>query len=265
MNPQINFAFYQLFQSFIQFLHTFERVYFQIQQRDQINLIDLDEERWTEDSDFNPCVNNNWNEYNTDSGYSSDEINIQQQQIIGYKLINEYLQENVQINRQQYFLLSNEISNIDMRHMYDQGLNKGNCWNCSNEYSHICCAACKRITSECDCKYICGYTSPTGQKNKRGEYTQYSKCKYFTSNIDDVDHDCQGMIKEEHVILFVNETETKRFKQDNISRKPKCYRCKQEGHFSRDCTNFTCYKCNEKGHIAKDCIVDYNNLTGWDY
>jgi hypothetical protein len=105
---------------------------------------------------------------------------------------------------------------------------------------------------------------PTGQKNKQGKYTQYSKCKYYTSNIDNIDHECQGMIKEDHVILFVNEIETKKFKQNENSRKPKCYRCKGEGHFTRDCNNFICYKCKQKGHLARDCIISYDYNSGWD-
>ena len=113
-----------------------------------------------------------------------------------------------------------------MKHFYSEGLNKGLCQNCLQEYSHICYAACKKIISSCDCQYICGYTSPLGQKNKQGEYTQVIKYKYFTDDINHVSHDCKGMIKEqhgEHIILYIDENETKRFNQNNISRIKHCY------------------------------------------
>jgi Zinc knuckle len=278
MESQVDFAIYHLFQAFLQFLHTFEQIYFQPQE--QTNLIDLeigdDDDRWTDDSQFNPNINmlnnnenNQWdnmsNEYysqdGNDSGYCSfgEEIPVIQQ-IPGYKSVNDYLRENENIDKQRYFLMFNEINHNDMRHYYVQGLNKGLCWNCSQEHTHICCAACQRFTSSCECQYICGYTRPSGQKNKRGEYTQVTKCKYYTDNIDDVVHDCQGMIKEEHVILFIDETETKRFNQNNILRVKHCYRCKKDGHFSHECTDFRCYKCNEKGHFARDCLLSYSDI-----
>ena len=125
-----------LFQAFIQFLYTVEQIYFKSQE--QTNLIDLeinDEriERWTNDSEFDPVYhlvnnqeNNDWD--SVDSGYSSNrETHIIQQRIQGYKLINDYLQEDQNINEQKYFLMSNEINHIDMKHYYEQGLNKGSC------------------------------------------------------------------------------------------------------------------------------------------
>jgi len=70
--------------------------------------------------------NEEWDD--VDSGYSSNnEIHIIQRQIQGYKSINDYLQEGGNINEQEYFLMSNEINHIDMRHYYEQGLNKGSC------------------------------------------------------------------------------------------------------------------------------------------
>ena len=143
-----------LFQAFIQFLYTVEQIYFKSQE--QTNLINLeinDEhiEQWTNDSIFDPVYDRNGEQDDDDSGYSFNKEPIIQQQIQGYKLINDYLQENENIDKQQYFLMSNEINHIDIRHFYSERLNKGLYWNCSQEYSHICCVACKRIISSCDC------------------------------------------------------------------------------------------------------------------
>ena len=91
--------------------------------------------------------------------------------------INQYLQKNLNIDRQEFFLRANEINNIDTVHIYEYSMNSGICWNCQSCYSHRCCSVCKKITSNCRCVFICGYTIPTGQKDKQGRYTQFQKCK----------------------------------------------------------------------------------------
>ena len=70
------------------------------------------------------------------------------------------------------------------------------------------------------------------------------------------------MIKEqygEHIILYIDENETKRFNQNNISQIKHCYRYKKDRHFSRECNNFSCFSCGGRGHLAKDCSLLYTD------
>uniref|UniRef100_A0A8H3ZZG4 Uncharacterized protein n=1 Tax=Gigaspora margarita TaxID=4874 RepID=A0A8H3ZZG4_GIGMA len=83
-----------------------------------------------------------------------------------YIPINKFLYDN-NINPQQFYLKFNEIDSINMVHEYEYPLNNGRCWNCNESFHHRCCAACKQILINCDCKFICGLTSPTHQKNKK--------------------------------------------------------------------------------------------------
>ena len=70
------------------------------------------------------------------------------------------------------------------------------------------------------------------------------------------------MIKEqygEHIILYIDENETKRFNQNNISQIKYCYQYKKDRHFSRECNNFSCFSCGGRGHLAKDCSLLYTD------
>ena len=41
------------------------------------------------------------------------------------------------------------------------------------------------------------------------------------------------------------------------SSSPVCFRCRQEGHYKRDCPEtrkkYVCYACNQEGHLKRDC------------
>src|SRR5438874_421075 len=136
-----------------------------------------DNDVWTDDSSFD-------SNYESNSG---SELNWKTTSNEEFTDIDEYLENNPDINKQEFFQRSNDISNIDMKHHFERGLNGGTCWNCYmcvNEYysnsnrflhferglnggtcwncynihSHTCCAACKLVSSQCRCVYICGYT-----------------------------------------------------------------------------------------------------------
>src|SRR5689334_737570 len=91
--------------------------------------------------------------------------------------VNTYLTLNPQIDPNEFFKKSNEIGKIHMTTVYQYPLNRGRCWNCGLEFSHECCTACKKLKWICDCKYICGFTYPTKQRN------QFGKCKWTTNNM----------------------------------------------------------------------------------
>jgi hypothetical protein len=262
MNSQITQLYTNFFEAFIQFLVGLQQIYLpQPPVQNLINFNDIDIEQQETQQTFQT---NQQTFYQDQQTFQTNQ-QLTNQFINGYIHIQDFLKDS-DLDRQKVFLLSNEIDKVDMKHHYQHGLNKGNCWNCFNEYSHTCCAACKRIESQCDCVYICGYTRPTGQMTKRGKFNQFTKCKYYTNNINHVDHECIGMFTSENITLFINERDVKNFNIiiDVDKRKKNCYRCNQEGHFSNECKDFTCYKCKEKGHLARDCFIDYNYSTGWD-
>lgn len=125
-------------------------------------------------------------------------------------LINKISKSN---NTQEYNLpyydhVKHDNSNIFLQHNdIDKGLNIINynprfdgrqCWNCGNLNTHSCCVACKRTSGYCECVYICSLSSPC-QYNKYGEPTQFKKCKYYTSNIDNINHKCEGLTNDKVV------------------------------------------------------------------
>ena len=183
MDSQLSYHFNLLFSTVINFLISINNLYFQhhSQLTSPPNLIDIDIEQ--------------------PPNYSSN-----------YESINDFLEKNRNINKYEFFLKANDIDRVNMRHQYVHGLNGGSCWNCYNFYSHECCAACKKISSQCRCVYICGYTFPSGQQNKNGAYSQFKKCKYYTSDINNIEHHCLGVVKnDEHVTLFINEQDVQNF------------------------------------------------------
>lgn len=105
--------------------------------------------------------------------------------------VNDYLWEN-HINEQQFFLRHNDFSKMEFAYIY--GLSNG-----------LWCCACKCLAANCDCEFVCGLAKPTGQINKRGEYSQFKKCKWRTNNLDYVIHECKGVVVDSKVYRFENE------------------------------------------------------------
>ncbi|KAF0332951.1 hypothetical protein F8M41_018086 [Gigaspora margarita] len=104
--------------------------------------------------------------HNDDSDYISADEESTNQHD-NYISITKFLYDN-NINPQQFYLKFNEIDSINMVHEYEYSLNNGRCWN----YKH----------------------------------NQFKKCKWYTSNSDNLDHDCIGMIsKDEKLVLFKDE------------------------------------------------------------
>lgn len=169
--------------------------------------------------------------------------------------INNLLTIDPTLDLTSLFMKANEVGSINMRHAYQPPLNQGTCWNCYRSYKHRCCAACKKVEGECDCAFICGLTRPTGSKDKSGNYNQYEKCKWYTSDIKNLTHDCKGMVKGSAYVLFLNE---QRYGEFQIENKKYCYRCKKNGHFSYQCPEVVCYVCNQSGHLARDCRAHYS-------
>ena len=42
--------------------------------------------------------------------------------------------------------------------------------------------------------------------------------------------------------------------------KKKCWICKSEAHFKRNCDQIRCFYCKEKGHMKRDCMKKKTNL-----
>lgn len=116
-----------------------------------------------------------------------------------FKTINEYYQNE---NLHQFFKKYNDVDKYLNINIYQYPKNGRQCFNCGNSYSHQCCIACKRVMKNCECVFICGLSTPC-QYNRKGEITQYSKCKYTTSNIDNFRHDCKGIVfKNNQIVTF---------------------------------------------------------------
>ena len=174
-----------------------------------------------------------------------------------YISVNDYIFNNP--NKHLFFSYFNEIKSVNMTHFYLYPKNRGKCWNCHKAYDHTCCEACKQEVKNCTCAFICGLTCPTGQKNSNGEYTQFEKCKWYTSG-NDFEHQCKGIIKsDEEIILYTNERDHQKFNiREKIERKKVCYRCGADDHVVYNCKQEKrCYKCNRNNHLAKDCYIYY--------
>ena len=156
MENQYNQIFVQMFKLFLQLLIKFDTTYFwQDIDLEKNNLIDLNDQEnekyensvqpkmywdndvWTDDSSFDPNYESN----------SESELNWKTTPDEEFTDIDEYLENNPDINKQEFFQRSNAISHIDMKHHFERGLNGGTCWNCYNIYSHTCYTACKLVSS----------------------------------------------------------------------------------------------------------------------
>ncbi|KAF0552293.1 hypothetical protein F8M41_022062 [Gigaspora margarita] len=154
-----------------------------------------------------PIHSSNYNHI-SDNDDNSDYMSADKKltnQYTNYIPITKFLRDN-NIDPQQFYLKFNEIVLFNMVYEYEYPLNSGRCWNCNKFFYYRCCAACKRILKNCDCKFICSLTFPTGQKNKKNKYNQFKKCKWYTSDSDNLDHDCIRMIsKDKKLVLFKDE------------------------------------------------------------
>jgi len=139
------------------------------------------------------------NEYNSESEYNSD----QEYSTFFGNSINDYFL-NYSINMEKFFSAFNDLDYINTFNKYRYPLN-GSCWICRRKYTHECCIACHKLRSYCRCKFICRLTYPTGQKDHKGVYNQFKKCKYYTDNLNCITHRCKGEIVEHTVVLFKSE------------------------------------------------------------
>ncbi|KAF0540850.1 hypothetical protein F8M41_006158 [Gigaspora margarita] len=158
-----------------------------------------------QNQNYNYPIHYNHIIYESDNDDDSNYISADEEPTNQYILITKFLHNN-NINSQQFYLKFNEIDSINMVHEYEHPLNSAHCWNCNESFHHRCCAACKRTLKNCDCEFICGLTSPTEQKDKKNKHNQFKKCKWYTSDSNNLDHDCIRMIsKDEKLVLFKDE------------------------------------------------------------
>ncbi|KAF0425153.1 hypothetical protein F8M41_006368 [Gigaspora margarita] len=206
----------QLFHLFLQFLIT----------------INSDQDQ---NQNYNYPNHYNYIIYESDNDDDSDYISVDEELTNQYIPITKFLHDN-NINSQQFYLKFNEIDSINMVHEYEYTLNGGRCWNCNESFHHRCCAACKRTLKNCDCEFIYGLTSPTNQKNKKDKYNQFKKCKWYTFDSDNLDHDCIGMIsKDEKLVLFKDERNFQSYSVNNVTRTKNCFNCNKKDHFAYQC------------------------------
>lgn len=92
----------------------------------------------------------------------------------------KHVKECVPEDKQRQFFLDNNVHNILQPVCIDgmQGLR---------------CAACRYEGYECECKFICGLTYPI----RANGYFEYVKCKWHSNRLNDVMHECVGMIHKD--------------------------------------------------------------------
>ena len=73
-----------------------------------------DNDVWTDDSSFDPNYESN----------SGSELNWKTTPNEEFTDIDEYLENNLDINKQENFQISNDISYIDMKYHFKRGLNR---------------------------------------------------------------------------------------------------------------------------------------------
>ncbi|CAG8819440.1 13135_t:CDS:2 [Cetraspora pellucida] len=179
-----------------------------------------------------------------------------------YISVNTYIFDNQ--NKHTFFSYFNKIKSVDTIHSYLYPKNHGECWNCSRNYDHTCCDACKREIKDCTCTFICGLTFPIGRKNSNDEYVQFDLCKWFTSG-NDFNHRCRGMVNtQEELILYSKKQDLK--KNNEIRNKKVCFRCGADDHIVYNCKQKKkCYRCKRSDHLAhKDTLFKNYNIMKID-
>jgi len=130
-----------------------------------------------------------------------------------YKDVNEYYPDNEQLHL--FFSRHNDIDKRLNVVIYEYPKDGKQCFNCRNNHSHQCCIACKRTVANCKCVFICGLSTPC-QWDKRGSPCQFRKCKYYTSNAKDFNHECKGIILENNLIVTFNTQDSLSYQIYNV-------------------------------------------------
>ena len=129
-----------------------------------------------------------------------------------YKIINEtYHDEDLH----SFFSKYNDIGKRLNINEYSYPKNGRQCFSCGNSYSHQCCIACKRTIANCECVFICGLSNPC-QYDKKGDVTQYRKCKYYTSDLNNFNHNCKGIVFENGQIVTFDTQDNRSYHSYNI-------------------------------------------------
>jgi len=129
-----------------------------------------------------------------------------------FKNINEYYSHE---NLHSFFSKYNDIGKRLNINEYSYPKNGRQCFSCGNSYSHQCCIACKRTIANCECVFICGLSNPC-QYDKKGDVTQYRKCKYYTSDLNNFNHNCKGIVFENGQIVTFDTQDNRSYHSYNI-------------------------------------------------
>ena len=58
-----------------------------------------------------------------------------------------------------------------------------------------------------------------------------------------------------HIILLLHENEKSELLVTIAGRQPLCLRCRQEGHYRRECSTTFCRRCSQYGHLSETCAA----------
>jgi hypothetical protein len=149
---------------------------------EKINSIDLDSDLnlILQFIDLNFNIDNRSDKSSNDSDKEWDISYDEQFLDESFISVNDYLRDD-NIDPRQFFLQHNDIRKSEFAYIF--GVSQG-----------LHCVACKRFAGCCDCKYICGLSKPTGQTDKMNNYCQFKKCKFYTNDLNEVVHECEGII-----------------------------------------------------------------------